>query len=615
MNFAAMRNLTTTMHFLWLVVAWRLVVFLPIAHQVLATVDHINFSSKAVNATDSTTVNALLNIQALYGFNLSWEKDPCIPTPWQRVKCYSNTVISLDLSHMNLSAVIAAAFGDLIDLQTLDLHSNSLMAGVENLEPLVDLQVLNLSFNLLHGSIPNLDGMVNLKKLDLQNNNFTGALPESLGNLPNLQELNVENNKLVGPIPASLNKSSLDLRLSGNPCLGNVCGSPSPPNPHVVEGSPPPTMVMTASPPFFTAPTKQKHKKVSVIYGASISGALALLIICGILLMSLLRRQKRGMQPLSSQSRKYLNASTGAQRFSLEEVKKGTSNLSNPIGLGSFGPVYLGRLADGQRVAVKVRSDTSQIGSESFANEVFLLSQAQHQNLVSLIGFCMEENQHILIYEYLPGGTLMDQLYGNKAKKRPLVWKKRLQIALGAATGLDYLHRHIPKIIHRDVKSNNILLDAELNAKVSDFGLSKHLPDDDATHVTTVVKGTAGYLDPEYYATKQLTDKSDVYSFGVVLLEVICGREPLSQNCRPEQYNLVSWAKPFLETCSIGSIVDKSLESRYSLQSMDAVAQLAARCVDRDPSSRPSMQEVVGELKVALAVEEQQNGMFPSANL
>lgn len=555
---------------------------------------------RTIAATDNLTVDTLLRIQENYEFNLSWVGDPCSPTPWKRVMCLGNTVISLDLSNMNLSALIVPVFGDLMDLQSLDLHNNTLLAGIDNLVPLTDLQVLNLSFNLLNGAIPDLIGMDSLQTLDLQHNRLGGTLPTSLGSLPVLKELNVENNSLIGPVPSSLNRSSLILRTSGNPCINNPCNQPSA---AVVPPSLAPLKSRTpASPSVASLP---KRKDMSVIVGGSIGGALAFLLILGILLINLRRTNRKDMLSSSSRKRTNLTAFNGAKRFSLKEVKKATGKFKDPIGHGSFGPVYLGKLVDGQRVAVKVRSDTSEIGCDSFVNEVFLLSQLQHQNLVSLIGFCLEANQQILIYEYLPGGAFNEHLYGKKAKRRQLSWKKRLQIVVGAASGLEYLHEHNPRIIHRDVKTNNILLDAEWNAKVSDFGLSKHLEKDDTTHVTTMVKGTAGYLDPEYYETQQLTEKSDVYSFGVVLLEIICGREPLSQDCPPDEYNLVFWARSFLERGSYGPLVDKSLENSFSLKSMETTVLLAAWCLDRVASKRPSMHEIVKELKSALTIEQE----------
>ncbi|KAG1370062.1 putative LRR receptor-like serine/threonine-protein kinase [Cocos nucifera] len=174
---------------------------------------------------------------------------------------------------------------------------------------------------------------------------------------------------------------------------------------------------------------------------------------------------------------------------------------------------------------------------------------------------------------------------------------------MGQDSGLDYLHNgNNPCIIHRDVKCSNILLDSEMNAKVGDFGLSKQVLRADATHVTTAVKGTAGYLDPEYYATQQLTEKSDVYSFGVVLLELICGREPLSHAGSPDSYNLVLWAKPHLQAGSF-EIVDESLKECFDAESMRKASSIAVRCVERDASERPTMAEVLAELKEAYSIQ------------
>ncbi|KAB2074698.1 hypothetical protein ES319_A07G169100v1 [Gossypium barbadense] len=292
-----------------------------------------------------------------------------------------------------------------------------------------------------------------------------------------------------------------------------------------------------------------------------------------------------------------------ARIFSYKEIKAATNNFKEVIGHGSFGSVYLGKLSDGKPVAVKVRFDKTQLGADSFINEVHLLSQIHHQNLVSLEGFCHELKHQILVYEYLPGGSLADHLYGPNSQKVSLSWIRRLKIAVDAAKGLDYLHNGSdPRIIHRDVKCSNILLDCEMNAKVCDFGLSKQVTLADATHVTTVVKGTAGYLDPEYYSTQQLTEKSDVYSFGVVLLELICGREPLTHSGTPDSFNLVLWAKPYLQAGAL-EIVDDNLKGTFDVESMRKTALVTVRCMERDASRRPTIAQVLGELKETYSLQ------------
>eukprot|EP00246_Nothoceros_aenigmaticus_P014524 TRINITY_DN556_c0_g1_i4.p1 TRINITY_DN556_c0_g1~~TRINITY_DN556_c0_g1_i4.p1 ORF type:complete len:363 (+),score=37.28 TRINITY_DN556_c0_g1_i4:154-1242(+) len=233
---------------------------------------------------------------------------------------------------------------------------------------------------------------------------------------------------------------------------------------------------------------------------------------------------------------------TTTRRFSYATLQKATNDFHLKIGEGSFGDVYYGRLNNGQEVAVKVSTDGRDQGEREFVNEVQLLSTVHHKNLVHLVGYCQHENIQILVYEFMAGGDLRSHLYGPEASLYPLTWNDRLRIASEAAQGVYYLHNSIkPRIIHRDVKTSNILLSRSLEAKVADFGLSKLTPDADCTHVTTTVKGTRGYLDPEYYTTRQLTEYSDVYSFGVLFMELICGRPPIPSSMK--QKPLVDWVR------------------------------------------------------------------------
>jgi serine/threonine protein kinase len=215
----------------------------------------------------------------------------------------------------------------------------------------------------------------------------------------------------------------------------------------------------------------------------------------------------------------------------------------------------------------------------------------------------------MLIYDYMSEGSLSDHLYGPSAHHSKLNWRTRLKIALDAAQGLEYLHVGCtPKIIHRDIKTANILLDSDLNGKLADFGLSKLTTDGDATHVTTAVKGTAGYMDPEYFNTQMMTEKSDVYSFGVVLLEIICGRQPIDLKLPEKELNIIRWVKPYVmdndNPGKIAEIIDKRLGGGYDMISITGVAKVAMRCVRPEPSSRPSVSEVVAELKEAIKHED-----------
>ncbi|CAN8265621.1 unnamed protein product [Cochlearia groenlandica] len=538
----------------------------------------------------STTVSALKVIEQFAGQDLGWQDDPCTPLPWNHIECEGNRVTSLFLSQIKLRS-ISPTFGDLIDLKTLDLHNTSLTGSIQNVGSLQHLQKLDLSFNQLKYFGSELEDLDNLEVLDLQNNSLQGSVPETLGNLKKLRLLNLENNNLVGPLPQFLNRTSLEVRTTGNPCFSFSSLSCN-------------NVSSTIDTPQVIIPINKKHKKqnrISILLGVS-GGALFASILIFFCISISTRRQRNSKREITRAQLKMENWNT-SRIFSHREIKSATRNFKEVIGRGSFGSVYHGKLPDGKHVAVKVRFDRTQLGADSFINEVHLLSQIRHQNLVSFEGFCYEPKRQILVYEYLPGGSLADHLYGPRSKRLSLNWVSRLKVAVDAAKGLDYLHNGSePRIIHRDVKCSNILLDKDMNAKVSDFGLSKQFTKADASHITTVVKGTAGYLDPEYYSTLQLTEKSDVYSFGVVLLELICGREPLSHLGSPDSFNLVLWARPNLQAGAF-EIVDDILKDTFDQESMKKAASVAIRCVGRDVSGRPSIAEVLAQLKEAYSLQ------------
>ncbi|XP_076916390.1 putative LRR receptor-like serine/threonine-protein kinase At5g48740 [Bidens hawaiensis] len=546
--------------------------------------------------SSTTVVSALQVIQQSTELDLEWEDDPCSPTPWERIQCEGSSVTSLELFDINLRS-ISPTFSDLFDLKTLDLHNTSLPGEIENIDGLKSLENLNLSFNKLTSFGTDLDGLISLQILDLKNNSLEGLVPASLGGMKNLHLLVLENNQLQGTLPKALNKDSLEIRTSGNLCLSfsiSKCHNA--------------TANSTIDAPKVSVFDKKKqnlHSHLAVVLSA-LGGVLLVIIIVLILVFLYTRRNKNKAELKHKEGLQtdlqMMNCNT-AKVFSYREIKVATRNFKQALGRGSFGSVYLGKLSDGKLIAVKVRSDKTQLGSDSFINEVSLLSSIRHQNLVSLEGYCNESKQQILVYEYLPGGSLTENLYGAKSKRVTLSWACRLKIAIDTAKGLDYLHnRSEPRIIHRDVKSSNILLDGDLNAKLCDFGLSKQVTQADASHVITMVKGTTGYLDPEYYSTQQLTEKSDVYSFGVVLLELICGRAPLTRTGSPDSFNLVLWARPYLQAGAF-EIVDESLKGTYDEESMRKAATVASRSVDRDASQRPNISEVVAVLKESYSIQ------------
>ncbi|GBG76230.1 hypothetical protein CBR_g21978 [Chara braunii] len=284
--------------------------------------------------------------------------------------------------------------------------------------------------------------------------------------------------------------------------------------------------------------------------------------------------------------------------FTDEEIRKATRNLSVKIGEGGFGAVYKGMIKTSPTaqtyVAVKKLSSRSRQGLPELIKEIEVLPRLHHKHLVRLIGYCNEESCQALVYEYINNGNLRDHLHGKRSEV-PLPWIRRLSIALDIAHAIDYLHVHVsPSVIHRDIKAANILLDDRFHAKLSDFGLSKLLAEDDEfTHITTDVRGTAGYLDPEYYQTRRLTDKSDIHSFGVVILELISGRRSVEFTGK-SHFNLVKWAKSELAKGNIRQVLDSRIpDGSYNVNALWRLADIAIRCCATTSADRPSIGQVV----------------------
>ncbi|KAI9378274.1 hypothetical protein POPTR_018G068100v4 [Populus trichocarpa] len=290
-----------------------------------------------------------------------------------------------------------------------------------------------------------------------------------------------------------------------------------------------------------------------------------------------------------------------AKTFSKSDIERATSSFdaSRILGEGGFGLVYSGVLEDGTKVAVKVLKRNDQQGGREFLAEVEMLSRLHHRNLVKLIGICTEECSRSLVYELIANGSVESHLHGVD-KESALNWDARIKIALGAARGLAYLHEDSsPRVIHRDFKSSNILLEHDFTPKVSDFGLARTALDEENRHISTQVMGTFGYVAPEYAMTGHLLVKSDVYSYGVVLLELLTGRKPVDMSQPPGQENLVAWARPFLTTKEgLEVIIDPTLATDVPFDSVAKVAAIASMCVQPEVSHRPFMSEVVQALKL-----------------
>jgi|UniRef100_A0A2N9H0T2 serine/threonine protein kinase len=547
-------------------------------------------SSKGINYE----VQALIDIKNSLGDPHSvldnWDETAVDPCSWTMITCSPDgLVIGLGTPSQNLSGTLSPSISNLTNLQIVLLQNNNISGPIPSeLGRLPKLHTLDLSSNNFTGQLPStLSHLKSLHYLRLNNNSLTGAIPTALANMTQLSFLDLSYNNLSGPVPRLHAKT---FNIIGNPLIcatgiGNNCSGT--------------TLQLS-----FTLNNSQnsqpsgasKSHKIALAFGSSL-GCICLLILgFGFLLWWRQRHNQQIFFDVNEQNHEELCLGN-LKKFQFRELQIATNNFSskNLIGKGGFGNVYKGYLHDGTLVAVKRLKDGNAIGGEiQFQTEVEMISLAVHRNLLRLYGFCMTTTERLLVYPYMSNGSVASRL---KAKPA-LDWGTRKRIALGAARGLLYLHEQCdPKIIHRDVKAANILLDDYCEAVVGDFGLAKLLDHRDS-HVTTAVRGTVGHIAPEYLSTGQSSEKTDVFGFGILLLELISGQRALEFGKAANQKGaMLDWVRKIHLEKKLDMLVDKDLKNNYDRIELEEMVRVALICTQYLPSHRPKMSEVVRMLE------------------
>ncbi|CAL0330643.1 unnamed protein product [Lupinus luteus] len=565
-----------------------------------------------IKSTLNDTRNVLSNWQEL-------DESPCT---WTGITCHpgEQRVREINLPYMYLGGIISPSIGKLSRLQRLALHQNGLHGIIPNeITNCTELRALYLRANYFQGGIPSSIGNLSfLNILDLSSNLLKGAIPSTIGGLSHLQLMNLSTNFFSGEIPdigvlstfrnnSFIGNSGLCGRQVQKPCRTSLGFPAVLVLPHTesdeAEGKSEPGIYFlnTVLLIRFIIPTKRssRYTKVVIIGAMSLMG-LALVVILSFLWIRLLSKKERAVKKYTEVKKQVDPKTTGTKLITFHGDMPYTSSVvvekleslgeEDVVGSGGFGTVYRMVMNDCGTFAVK-RIDRSREGCDQvFERELEILGSIKHINLVNLRGYCRLPTSRLLIYDYLAMGSLDDLLHENA--EQVLTWCDRLKVALGSSRGLAYLHHECcPKIVHRDIKSSNILLDENMEPHISDFGLAKLLVDEDA-HVTTVVAGTFGYLAPEYLQSGRASEKSDVYSFGVLLLELITGKRPSDPSFVKRGLNVVGWMNTLLKENRLEVVVDKRCRDA-DVGSLEVLLDVAARCTDANADDRPSMNQVL----------------------
>lgn len=515
-----------------------------------------------------------------------WNPDQVNPCTWSSVICDpSYNVISITLTSLNFSGTLSPRIGALKTLTAFTLKGSGITGEIpEAIGNLTSLTNLNLEDNRFTGAIP--PSLGNLKKLQfltLSQNNLTGTIPESLSGLTNLITLQLNSNDLSGRIPDRLFEIQ-KYNFTGN---NLICGANLL---HPCEST--------------NSSGGSKKPRVGTIVGTVVGISILLLLGCFLLFLWRGRRKRYKREVFVDVAGEVDRRITFGQlkRFAWRELQLATDNFSekNVLGQGGFGKVYKGVLADNTKIAVKRLTDFESPGGETaFQREVEMISVAVHRNLLRLIGFCTTPTERLLVYPFMQNLSVAYRLRELKPGEAVLVWPTRKRIALGAARGLEYLHEHCnPKIIHRDVKAANVLLDEDFEAVVGDFGLAK-LVDVRRTDVTTQVRGTMGHIAPEYLSTGKSSERTDVFGYGIMLLELVTGQRAIDFSRLEEEDDvlLLDHVKKLEREKRLDAIVDRNLNRNYDIQEVETMIQVALLCTQSSPEERPAMSDVVRMLE------------------
>ncbi|XP_074309524.1 protein NSP-INTERACTING KINASE 2-like [Silene latifolia] len=540
-------------------------------------------------------VQALMDIRDSlkdpHGVLDNWDRNAVDPCSWAMVTCTQGLVTILGIPSQGLSGTLSPNIGNLTNLQTILLQNNNISGHIPAaIGKLSKIQTLDLSDNLFIGEIPtSLSRLKNLHYLRLRNNSLSGDIPPGFGNITQLTFIDLSYNNLSGPVPRFQTKT---FSVVGNPQICATAGE------NICNGTAQLPLSFDVNNSSSSQPSRKPrgHSKLALALGSSIACVCLLIAGFGFLLWWKYKHNRQLFFDVND--RHYEDACLGnLRRFNFRELQSATHNFSskNILGKGGFGIVYKGQLSDGTIVAVKRLIDGNAVGGEiQFQTEVEMISLAVHRNLLRLCGFCMTTSERLLVYPYMSNGSVASRL---KAKPA-LDWGTRKRIALGAGRGLLYLHEQCdPKIIHRDVKAANILLDDYCEAVVGDFGLAKLLDHEDS-HVTTAVRGTVGHIAPEYLSTGQSSEKTDVFGFGILLLELITGQRALDFGKASNQKGaMLDWVRKIHIEKKLDLLVDKDLKNDYDRIELEEMVQVALLSTQFLPNQRPRMSEVVRMLE------------------